>query len=120
MKERKRFEVIRKISEILLQFLPKKNLLVTVVDLKLPKRKGYLKVYLSVYPEKEREEMIKYFNRFSKEIKNEIKKKIYLRHLPSKVIFYPSDEFISAQQVFELIEKIKNEIKEKETKRSES
>lgn len=120
MKERKKFEVIKKISEIILEFLPKKNIIVTVVDLKLPKRKGNLKVFLSVYPEKEREEIIKYFNNLSKEIKNEIKERVYLRHLPSKIVFYPSDEFVYAQKVLELINEIENEIKEKETKRSEN
>ncbi len=120
MKERKKFEIIKKISEILLEFLPQRNILVTVVDLKLPERKGNLKVYLSIYPEKEREEIIKYFNSLSKEIKNEIKKRVYLRHLPSKIVFYPSDEFVKVQRILELIHKIENEIKEKETKRAEN
>ncbi len=120
MKERKKFEIIRKISEILNSHNPKKNVLITVVDLNLPQKGGKMKVYLSIFPEKERKEVIEYFNKISKTIKNELKENVYLRHLPSKIVFYPSDEFIEAQKIFEIIDKIKDEIKEKENTRTEN
>ncbi|MER3581626.1 MAG: hypothetical protein C4347_02145 [Patescibacteria group bacterium] len=110
MKERKIFEVIKVISEILKIFNPFKDTIFTVVDIRLPKRKGKMKVYLSVFPEKNEEKLLNHFNRIGKEIKNEFKEKIYLRHLPSKIVFLPSKEFKEAQRVYELIDKIKKDV----------
>ena len=104
MKERKKFETIRKISEIIYKLNPKKNILLTVVDLKLPRKGGVMKVYLSVFPEKEIKDIIDYLNKKQKTIKDEIRKNIYLRYLPSKVVFYPSFEFKLAERVLKLID----------------
>jgi ribosome-binding factor A len=51
MKERKKFEVIKALSEIMQKFNVFKDVLFTIVDIKLPKKGGYLRVYLSVFPE---------------------------------------------------------------------
>ncbi len=109
MKERRRFEIIKKVSEILMKFNIFHNIFFTVVDISLPKRKGVMKIYLSIFPEKMIQEVISYFNKIQKEIKNEIKKSIYLRHLPSKLKFFPSFEFKEAQEVFSILEKFKDE-----------
>ena len=104
MKERKRFELIRKISEIIYKLNPQKNVLLTIVDIKLPQRGGKMKIYLSIFPEKERDYIINYLNKRQKKIKEEIKKSVYLRHLPSEVVFYPSFEFEIAEEVLKLID----------------
>jgi len=114
MKERKRFEVIKKISEIIYQLIPEKNVLLTVVDLILPQKGGLMKVYLSIFPEAKTNDLIKYLNKRQKTIKYEIRKNIYLRYLPSKVIFYPSSEFRQAEEVLKLIDEAKEEITKKE------
>ncbi len=111
MKERKKFEVIRKISEIINKFNPERNVLLTIVDIRLPKKGGVMKVYLSVFPETKTKEIIKYLNREQKAIKNEIIDNLYLRYLPSKIIFYPSFEFKEAQEVLNLIDEITKEEK---------
>ncbi len=116
MKERKKYEIIRKISEILNSLLPKKNIIVTIVDLTLPQKGGWFKVYLSIFPEKERKEIINYFNKNSQKIKNYLKEQVFLRHLPSKIVFYPSDEIAEAQKVLKLI----NEISQKEKEGAEN
>lgn len=110
MKERKRFEIIRKLSEIIHKLNPKKNIILTIVDINLPPKRGVMKIYLSVFPENKASEIINYLNKKQKTIKEEIKKNIFLRHLPSKVIFYPSFEFKEAEKVLKLI----NETSEKE------
>lgn len=114
MKERKLFEVIRKISEIINKINPEKNVLITVVEVSLPKKRGTMKIYLSIFPEQKTKEIIKYLNNKQKTIKKEIIENLYLRHLPSKVIFYPSYEFRKAQEVLNLIDEIA-----KKEKRSE-
>jgi ribosome-binding factor A len=103
MKERKRFEIIRKISEIIYKLNPQKNIFLTIVDVKLPQKGGRMKIYLSVYPEKETKKVIDYLNKRQKKIEEEIKSNVYLRYLPSKVIFYPSFEFKEAEKVLKLI-----------------
>jgi len=111
MKERKKFETIRKISEIIYKINPQKNIFLTIVDIKLPQKGGRMKVYLSVYPETETRQMIDYLNKKQKEIKEEIKKNIYLRYLPSQVVFSPSFEFREAEKILKLIDE--NSKKEK-------
>ena len=113
MKERKKFEVIKALSEIMEKFNIFRNILFTVVDIKLPKRGGYLKVYLSIFPEEKKSEFISYFQKIRSTIKNQLKKQVFLRHLPSKIAFYTSKEFEEAEKVFKILEKIKNEEKSK-------
>lgn len=114
MRERKKFETIRKISEIIYKLNPKKNVLLTIVDLKLPRKGGVMKIYLSIFPEIEIKEVIDYLNKKQKTIKDEIRKNVYLRHLPSKVIFYPSFEFKLAEEVLKLIDESTKEEKRTE------
>jgi ribosome-binding factor A len=82
---------------------PQKNIFLTVVDVKLPQKGGRMKIYLSIYPEKEIKKIINYLNKRQNKIKEEIKNNIYLRYLPSEVIFYPSFEFKEAEKVLKLI-----------------
>lgn len=116
MKERKKFETIKKISSILQKIIPEKNILLTIVDLNLPKKGGVLKIYLSIFPENKEKEIIKFLNQNQKKIKNEIKENVYLRYLPSKIVFYSSSAFKEADEVLKLIDKISNEEKKKESK----
>lgn len=104
MKERKKFEIIRKISEIICKINPENNILLTIVDITLPQKRGIMKIYLSVFPETKTKEILNYFNKKQKTIKKEIIENVYLRYLPSKIIFYPSFEFKQAQQVLNLID----------------
>jgi len=113
MKERKKFEVIKALSEIMQKFNVFKDVLFTIVDIKLPKKGGYLRVYLSVFPEEKKNDFVSYFQKISSTIKNELKKEVYLRHLPSKIVFYTSKEFEEAERVYKILEKIKNEEKSK-------
>jgi len=115
MKERKKFEVIRKVSEILNKFKQRRDILVTVVDLILPRKGGTMRIYLSIYPKIYEKETIKYFNEISRGIIKEIRENIYLRYLPSKVIFYSSDEFEIADKVLKLIKEIEDELKKSES-----
>lgn len=110
MNERKKSEFIKIISEIILRFNPSKNNIITVTDLKLPKKGGVLKVYLSVFPEKEVYKVIDYLNLKQKTIIKEFKKNMYVKYLPSRVIFYPSFVYSQAEKVLKLInEKIEKD-----------
>lgn len=109
MKERKKFEFIRKIGEILVNLNPKKNVLFTIVDLKLPKKGGEMKVYLSVFPEKEAKEIINFFNKVSSKIKNELKKRVFLRYLPSKIVFHLTRAISEGEKVLKLINEVSSE-----------
>ncbi len=113
MKERKKFEVIKALSKIMQKFNIFRNDLFTIVDVKLPKKGGYLRVYLSVFPEKKKNEIVSYFQKINSTLKNELKKEVYLRHLPSKIVFYTSQEFEEAEKVYKILEKIKDEEKSK-------
>jgi ribosome-binding factor A len=104
MKERKKFEIIRKISEIIYKLNPQRNIFLTIVDVKLPQKGGSMKVYISVYPQKEMKKVLIYLNKKQSKLKDEIKKNIYLRYLPSKIVFYPSFEFEEAEKVLKLID----------------
>lgn len=115
MKDRKKYEIIRKISEIIEKFLPHRNIVITIVNVLLPQKGGYLRVYLSIFPEEEKKQIIQFLNKISSKIKKELKNSLFLRYLPSKIIFYPSEEIAEAQKVLELI----NEISQKEEKRPE-
>jgi ribosome-binding factor A len=114
MKERKKFELIKKISEIIYQLNPQKNILLTIVDLTLPQKGGIMKIYLSIFPEKDSSQLIKYLNSKQKTIKSEIIKNVYLRYLPSKIVFYPSSEFKKAEIILQLINEANQEIAKKE------
>jgi len=109
MKERKKFEVINRLSEIIFKLNPFSDVFLTIVNLKLPKKGGIMKVYLSVFPEEKIDEVIGYFNKISSEVKKEIKQNIFLRYLPSKIVFLPSYELKEAHEVLMLLEKIKYE-----------
>lgn len=113
MKERKKFEIIKKISEILLRFNIFSKSFFTVVDIKMPKRGGIMKIYLSIFPENLSSRVISYFNMIRKEIKNEIRKNVYFRYLPSEIKFFTSHEFKEAQQVYEILEKLNDKKKNK-------
>lgn len=106
MQERKRFELIRQISLIIKEKLPNINNIFTVIDLTLPKKGGIMKVYLSVFPEKNEREIINFLNRNNFKIKKEIIKRLFLRHLPRKIIFYPSSAMKDADKVLKLIDEI--------------
>ncbi len=106
MRERKKFEIIRRISEILNKFKERKDSLITIVNLTLPQKRGTIKVYLSVYPKNFEKETISFFKTQSRSILKEIRENVYLRYLPSRIFFYSSDEFEKADQVLRLIDKL--------------
>lgn len=113
MKERKKYEVIRVLSEIIERFNSFKNVVFTIVNLKLPKKGGYLKVFLSVFPEEKTEEFINFLQNLEDTLRKELKDKVWLRHLPSKIVFYPSFEFKEAEKVYKILEEVKKETNEK-------
>jgi len=111
MKEQKFFETLKKLAEIVNKFNPNPNVLITVVDLKMGKKGGWMKAYLSIFPEKHSKDLINYFNKNQRSILNEIKKNLYLRYLPSKIIFFPSWEFKIADKVLKIIDETSKEEK---------
>lgn len=116
MRERKKFEIIRRSSEILNKFKERKDSLITIVDLTLPQKRGTIRVYLSVYPKNFEKETISFLKTQSRSILKEIRENVYLRYLPSKILFYPSDEFEKADQVLRLIDKLSSSSKNNEAK----
>lgn len=109
MQERKRFELIKQISTIIREKLDDPSIIFTVVDLTLPKKGGKMKVYLSIFPEVKEKEIINFLNKNSFKIKQDIIKRVFLRYLPSKIIFYPSSVMKNADQVLRLIDEISKE-----------
>lgn len=111
MKERKKFETIKKVSQVIQKLIPQRNVLVTIVDLKLPQKGGAMKIYLSIFPEKEIKFIINYLNKISRTIINDLKQELYFRYLPSKIIFYPSYEFKRGEEILRLIDEVAKEKK---------
>ena len=111
MKDQKFFESLKKLSKAIAKFNPNPNALITVVDLKMGKKGGWMRAYLSIFPEKYCKDLINYFNKNQKSILSEIKKNLYLRYLPSKIVFYPSWEFKIADQVLKIIDESSKEEK---------
>lgn len=109
MQERKRFELIKQISAIIREKLDDPSVISTVVDLTLPQKGGQMKVYLSIFPEVKEKEIIKLLNKNSFKIKQDMIKRVFLRYLPNKIIFYSSSVMKNADQVLRLIDEINKE-----------
>lgn len=115
MKERKIFEAIKNLNQILLEINPEKDVLLSIVDLKLPQKSGKLKIWLSIFPEGKSELVINYLRKNQDKIKNRIKK-IGFRYLPQKIEFYPSNAFQEAGELINVLEALQHEIKKQEEK----
>jgi len=111
MKERKKYEIIKALSEILEKFNIFENVVFTIVDIKLPKKGGYLRVFLSIFPENMSKQLISFFKQIERTIRKELKESVYLRHLPARIVFYQSLEFKEAEKVYQLLDKIKTDKK---------
>jgi hypothetical protein len=117
MKERKIFEIIKHLNKLFVELLPEKNVIISVVDIKLSQRGGKLKIWLSVFPESKEDEVIKFLRVMKKKIKDSLRV-LRLRYLPKDIEIYSSSLFKEAGEVIKFLEEMKNEI-EKENKEKE-
>ena len=118
MKERKIFEIIKKLNEAFIYLNPEKNTLISIVDIKLPKKGGVMKIWLSIYPREKEKDIIKELSNNQKKIISYLKK-LKLKYLPRKIIFIPSDIFARASEIYKIINETQEEIKKHLESRNE-
>ncbi len=103
--ERKKFLIIEELSKILQEILDK-DVVFTILNISLPQKGGVMKIILSIFPENKAEKIIKELNKDSNKIKNELKKRCYLRYLPKKIIFKFSKELKELQMIDKIIKNL--------------
>lgn len=107
--------MIKYLNQILTALNPEKDVLLSIVDIRLPEKGGELKIWLSVFPKEKESTVISYFQKNQTKIKNQIKKSS-LRYLPKKIVIFPSYVFQEAGEVLSVLKHIHHEIEaEKKT-----
>jgi len=106
--ERKKFLLIEVLSKILRERINPK-VIFTILDVSLPQKGGVMKVKISIFPDQKAKEVISDLNKDSTKIKNELKKSIYLRYLPKKIIFRYSKDLKEAQEIDKILKQLNNE-----------
>lgn len=104
-------EVKKAMTEILYNGLkdPRVTSMTTIIDVKVTRDLSYANIYVSVLGnEKEKDDAIKGLKSAKGFIRNEIGKKVDLRHVPEP-IFHLDETLEHASHITELIEQIKNE-----------
>lgn len=113
MKERKIFEIIKHLNRILAELRPEKDVLLSIVDLRLPEKGGALKIWLSVFPKEKELSVLNYIRKNQKKIKSRLKE-LRLRYLPQKIEVFPSSALQEANEVLTILKNLKNEIEKEE------
>lgn len=86
-KERKKGEIIKKINMILREIIDDPQVIITILDVNLVYKKGNMFIYLSIFPDKKKFEVIKNLKKDILKIKSIIKKRKILKYLPKKIFF---------------------------------
>ncbi|MCS7183748.1 MAG: ribosome-binding factor A [Patescibacteria group bacterium] len=105
--ERKKREVIKKISFILKEIIDNPKIFLTVLDIILPSKKGIMVIYLSIFPDEKKNEVIKILLKESNKIKQLIKKQKFLRYLPKKIFFKYDSGLKSMEEIDKILKSIK-------------
>lgn len=103
MKERKKIEIIRRLSEIINKLNNQKNTVITITDVTMPSKGGLMKIYLSVFPDNRETELVQYLNAINFKIKKECLNVIRFRYLPRKIIFKTSKSIKEGDKLLKLI-----------------
>ncbi len=106
--ERKRFLIIETLSKILKDRIDPK-IIFTILDVSLPQKGGVMKVKISIFPDEKAKKVVSELNKDSIKIKNELKKSIYLRYLPRKIIFRYSKDLKEAQEIDKILQELNKE-----------
>ncbi|GIW66126.1 MAG: hypothetical protein KatS3mg095_0024 [Candidatus Parcubacteria bacterium] len=102
IQERKKNNFIRKLSFILNNIIDDPKIIISILDINLPSKKGNMFVYLSIFPDDKKDEIIRILRKESLKIKNRIKKLKVLRYLPRK-IFFKYDQSLKFMQEIDKI-----------------
>jgi len=103
--ERKKFLIIETLSKILKEKIDPR-VVFTILDISLPQKGGIMKVRISIFPDEKAKEVISDLNKDSLKIKNELKRKIYLRYLPKKIIFRYTKDLEEAQKIDKILKSL--------------
>jgi len=103
--ERKKFLIIETLSKILKEKIDPR-VVFTILDISLPQKGGIMKVRISIFPDEKAKEVISDLNKDSLKIKNELKRKIYLRYLPKKIIFRYTKDWEEAQKIDKILKSL--------------
>lgn len=103
MKERKKIETIKRLSEIINKLNDNKNTIITITDVIMPSKGCSMKIYLSVFPDKNEWQIIQYLNSINFKIKKECLNLLHFRHLPQKIIFKTSKSIKEGDELLKLI-----------------
>lgn len=85
--ERKKSEVIKKINLILKSIIDDPKIILTVLDVNLPAKKGNMTIYLSIFPDDKKEMVVRNLIKETNKIKLSLKKFKVLKYLPKKIFF---------------------------------
>ena len=107
--ERKKFLIMEILAKILEKYI-ENDIVFTILNLSLPQKGGVMKVILSIFPDEKAEQIINELNKNNAKIKNELKRNIYLRYLPKRIIFKYSNELKEAQVLDKILKETSKNI----------
>jgi|FaiFalDrversion2_1042247.scaffolds.fasta_scaffold01064_3 ribosome-binding factor A len=86
--ERKKNEILKFLNLYIKEVIDNPGIIITVLDVNIPSKKGVMNIYLSIFPEKFTKEVINLLKKEERKLKNILKLSKILRYLPKKIYFY--------------------------------
>jgi len=86
--ERKKNEIIKFLNLYIKKITDDPKIIISVLDVNVPTKKGVMNIYLSIFPEKYIKEVIMLLEQEEKKLKKILKSFKILRYLPKKIYFY--------------------------------
>ncbi|GIW65753.1 MAG: hypothetical protein KatS3mg094_272 [Candidatus Parcubacteria bacterium] len=99
LQERKKSEFIKKLSLVLREIIDDHKIIITILDVNLPSKKGNMIIYLSVFPDVKIFEVIEILKKEIPKIKKIIKKMRILRYIPKKIFFRYDQSLKSMEEI---------------------
>jgi ribosome-binding factor A len=85
--DRKKKEVIKNLSLVLRDVIDDPKIIFSVLDINLPTKKGDMFIYLSIFPDEKKDEVINLLRKETIKIKKAINKLKILKYIPKKIFF---------------------------------
>ena len=86
-RERKKKEIIKQLNLVLRKIIDDPNIILTVLDINLPIKKGNMIIYLSIFPDEKKDEVINLLKKELINLKKVLKKNKVIKFLPKLILF---------------------------------